>query len=73
MRKIEKKTRGRNWFKLSGLVLKERENSYWRREVLLVLRVRDYVRLPREGERRGEREREREREMMITDDILYEK
>ena len=47
---------------MSGLVLKQRENVYWRREVLFVLRVRDYVRLPREGERRGERERERERE-----------
>ena len=61
---------------VSGLVLKQGENSYCRREVLLVLRVQDCVRLPREGERRGEREREtedeRDREMMITDDILYE-
>ena len=41
---------------------------------VMVLRGQDYVRLPREGERRGEREiaRMREREMMmITYDILY--
>ena len=85
MRKTEKKTRKGNRFKLSGLVLKQTKDQYWRREVLLVLRGQNCVGLPREGERRGESERERdreiergnederEREMMMTkDDILYE-
>ena len=55
MRKTEKKTRKGNRFKLSGFVL-------------LVLRGRNCVRLPREGERRGERERDKEDERERDDD-----